>query len=179
MKRNKLRPRWAGILVAVVCSGMPLSSHAGRDILDQPVTLSSESDLVTAVGATLQHALITSEQFQPRSPRLQRFVRKELETRRKTLKVLTKRSGITPPDIKVLAIEPKDDRRYVQAMLRNHARLLEIIEHGMGLSLAPDIKRMMTNLASSAIEELSALGSMERSRSHVAMKAHPLAETAS
>jgi hypothetical protein len=153
-----------GVLAAVLSWGTAPSSHAGQDILDQPVTLASESDLMHAITATLQHALVTTEQFQPRTPPLQRFARKELETRRKDLKVLSKRAGILPPNITRLAIEPRDDRQYVRAMLRNHARLLELIEHGLGLDLAPDIKRMMRNLSESATTELSALSSMERSR---------------
>jgi uncharacterized protein (DUF305 family) len=153
-----------GLVAAVLSWGTALSSHAGQDILDQPVTLATESDLVHAVTATLQHALVTTEQFQARTPKLQRFARTELETRRKDLKVLRKRAGVQPPNITKLAIEPRNEQQYVRAMLRNHARLLELIEHGLGLDLAPDIKRMMRNLSESATTELSTLSSMERSR---------------
>ena len=164
MNRRLFRHPLSGMFAAMLCWGLSTPSHAGRDILDQSVTLASEADLMHAVSATLQHALVTTEQFQARSPRLQRFARQELETRRKSLKVLTKRAGITPPDIKKLAIEPSDERQYVRAMLRNHARLLELIEHGSGLSLSPDIKRMMRSLAESASQELSTLSSLARSR---------------
>ena len=164
-----MKSRWfhrhrLGVLAAILYCSAAQSSLAGQDILDQPVTLASESDLVHAVSATLQHALVTTEQFQARTPRLQRFARQELETRRKGLKVLSKRAGIQPPNITKLAIVPRSERQYVQAMLRNHSRLLELIEHGMGLSLAPDIKRLMLKLSESAASELSALSSMEHSR---------------
>jgi len=164
MNRRLFRHHLSGMLAAMLCWGLSTPSHAGRDILDQSVTLASEADLVHAVSATLQHALVTTEQFQARSPRLQRFARQELKTRRKSLKVLTKRAGITPPAIKKLAIEPSDERQYVRAMLRNHARLLELIEHGQGLPLSPDIKRMMRSLAESAAQEFSTLSSLERLR---------------
>ena len=91
--RPLVRPRLFGVFAAVLCWGLAAPSHAGRDILDQSVTLASEADLMHAVSATLQHALVTTEQFQARTPRLQRFARQELETRRKSLKVLTKRAG--------------------------------------------------------------------------------------
>jgi hypothetical protein len=171
MSRYRARPRLPGVFAALLCWALAAPSHAGRDILDQSVTLASEADLMHAVSATLQHALVTTEQFQARTPRLQRFARQELETRRKSLKVLTKRAGIQPPSIKQLAIEPSDERQYVQAMLRNHARLLELIEHGLGLSLSPDIKRMMLGLAESASQELSTLSSLARSRSLAAVQA--------
>ncbi len=165
-----LRYRLPGVLAAILYWGVAAPSHAGRDILDQPVTLTTEADLMHAVSATLQHALVTTEQFQTRTPRLQRFARQELETRRKSLKVLTKRAGINPPDIKKLAIEPRDERQYVRAMLRNHSRLLELIEHGLGLSLSPDIKRMMVKLAENASEEISTLSALKRSYSLAAIK---------
>jgi uncharacterized protein (DUF305 family) len=171
MSRWLYRYRLSGLLAAILCWGVAAPSHAGRDILDQSVTLASEADLMHAVSAALQHALVTTKQFQARTPRLQRFVRKELETHRKNLKVLTKRASINPPDIKKLAIEPKDERQYVQAMLRNHARLLELIELGLGLSLSPDIKRMMAGLAESASQEFSTLSSLERSQNLAAIKA--------
>lgn len=153
-----------GIVAAFLYWAATQASHAGQDILDQSVTLASESDLFHAVSATLQHALVTTEQFQARTPRLQRFARKELETRRKGLKDLSKRAGIQPPSITKLAIMPRDERQYVHAMIRNHARLLELIEHGLGLALSPNIKRLMRNLSESTAQELSVLSTMERSR---------------
>ncbi|MCK9285492.1 MAG: hypothetical protein M0P39_14555 [Rhodocyclaceae bacterium] len=50
------------------------------------------------------------------------------------------------------------------AMPRDHALLLELIEHGFGLTLSPDIKRVMLNLSESATSALPTLSAMENSR---------------
>lgn len=49
-------------------------------------------------------------------------------------------------------------------MPRDHAGLLELIERGLGLTLSPDIKRLMLNLSESATSELPTLSARENSR---------------
>ncbi len=162
------------LLVLAVAGNIP-SSYARTDILDQPVSLATEADLVQAVSATLQHALVTTQQFKPRSASLKRFARQEIKARRKGLTVLTKRSGTQAPQITHLAIVPSDDQQYVRAMSRNHSRLLELLEYGLALALSPDIKRLMKGLSQSIQTELTTLNTMARSNivatSHQAAKA--------
>ena len=136
---------------------------AKADILDRPVSLKTEGDLIQAVSITLQHAVATSEQYQGTEPRLQRFARKEISARRKPIEQLNKLGRIKPTSVKQLAIVPKDDAGYLRAMLRNHAWLIELIEFGGGLPLSPKTKRLMETLSQSAASEFATLSKLEKS----------------
>lgn len=142
-------------------ASMPLS--AARDVLEEPVSLRAEADLVRAVALTLQHAITTSEQFQGRNPALRKFADKEVKKNRSRLQQLGKRIPEQVPQVRQLAIAPDNEQSYVRAMLRNHARLVELIEHGLGLPLSADIKHAMEALSSNAIAELAFLNKMEQS----------------
>jgi hypothetical protein len=138
------------------------SMAANADVLDQPVSLRTEVDLIEAVAATLQHAIATSEQYRGTEPRLQRFASKEISARRKPIEQLSKLSRIPPQPVQQLAIVPRDERSYLQAMLRNHARLIELFEHSGGLTLSPETRRLMDGLSRNAVSEFAQLERMSR-----------------
>ena len=146
-----------------VLSGLLASTVAKSDVLDQPVSLRTEGDLIQAVSITLQHAVATSEQYRGTDPRLQRFARKEISARRKPIEQLNKVGRIRPTSVKRLAIVPKDDASYLRAMSRNHAWLLELIEYGGGLPLSPGTKRLMDTLSRDAASEFALLSKLEKS----------------
>ena len=144
-------------------AGLITSISAQGDILNKPVSLKTEGDLIQAVSTTLQHAVATSEQYRGTEPRLQRFARNEISTRRKPIEQLNKLGRIQAASLKKLAIAPKDDAGYLQAMLRNHAWLLELIEYGGGLPLSPSTKRLMDTLSRDAASEFALLSKLEKS----------------
>ena len=146
-----------------VLSGLLVSTIAKSDVLDQPVSLRTEGDLIKAVSITLQHAVATSEQYRGTDPRLQRFARKEISARRKPIEQLNKVGRIRPTSVKRLAIVPKDDASYLRDMTRNHAWLLELIEYGGGLPLSSTTKRLMETLSRDAASEFSLLSKLEKS----------------
>ena len=146
-----------------VLSGLLVSTVAESDVLDQPVSLRTEGDLIQAVSITLQHAVATSEQYRGTDPRLQRFARKEISARRKPIEQLNKVGRIQPTSVKQLAIVPKDDASYLRAMSRNHAWLLELIEYGGGLPLSSTTKRLMETLSRDAASEFAMLSKLEKS----------------
>ena len=140
-----------------------VSRVAKSDVLDQPVSLRTEGDLIRAVSVTLQHAVATSEQYRGSEPRLQRFARKEISARRKPIDQLNKLGRLQSRPVKQLAIIPKDDSSYLRAMLRNHAWLIELIEYGGGLSLSSNTKRLMETLSRDAASEFAMLSKLEKS----------------
>jgi hypothetical protein len=144
-------------------SGLLASTVAKSDVLDQPVSLRTEGDLIHAVSVTLQHAVATSEQYRGTDPRLQRFARKEVSARRKPIEQLNKLGRLKPTSVKKLAIVPKDDASYLRAMSRNHAWLLELIEYGGGLPLSSTTKRLMETLSRDAASEFALLTNLEKS----------------
>ncbi|SFN66033.1 hypothetical protein SAMN05660284_01995 [Formivibrio citricus] len=143
-------------------AGLLTSAAAKGNVLDQPVTLKTESDLIQAVSVTLQHAIATSEQYRGTEPRLQRFARREIATRRKPIDQLNKLGGIQPKTVKTLAIPPKDNVSYQRAMLRNHARLIELLGYGRGLPLSANTKRLMDTLSREATAEFAMLSKLEK-----------------
>ena len=153
----------ARLFYLCVLSGLLVSTIAKTDVLDQPVSLRTEGDLIKAVSITLQHAVATSEQYRGTNPRLQRFARKEISARRKPIEQLNKVGRIQPASVKQLAIVPKDDASYLRAMSRNHAWLLELIEYGGGLPLSSTTKRLMETLSRDAASEFSLLSKLEKS----------------
>ncbi len=146
-----------------VLSSLLVSTVAKSDVLDQPVSLRTEGDLIQAVSITLQHAVATSEQYRGTNPRLQRFARKEISARRKPIEQLNRVGRIQPTSVKQLAIVPKDDASYLRAMSRNHAWLLELIEYGGGLTLSSTTKRLMETLSRDAASEFALLSKLEKS----------------
>ncbi len=144
-------------------TGLVTCTVAMGDVLDQPVTLKTETDLIRAVSVTLQHAVATSEQYRGTEPRLQRFASKEISARRKPIQQLSKLSRSPLGPVKQLTIASKDGNAYLQAMLRNHAWLIELIEYGAGLPLSPETKRLMEALSRSAASEFATLSKMEKS----------------
>ena len=150
-------------LLLVLVTGLITSMGAQGDILDKPVSLKTEGDLILAVSTTLQHAVATSEQYRGTEPRLQRFAREEISARRKPIEQLNKLGRIQPTPMKQLAIVPKDDASYLRAMLRNHAWLIELIEFSGGLSLSPSTKRLMDTLSRDAALEFAMLSKLEKS----------------
>ena len=153
----------ARLFYLCVLSGLLVSTIAKSDVLDQPVSLRTEGDLIQAVSITLQHAVATSEQYRGTNPRLQRFARKEISARRKPIEQLNKVGRIQPTSVKQLAIVPKDDASYLRAMTRNHAWLLELIEYGGGLPLSATTKRLMETLSRDAASEFALLSKLEKS----------------
>ena len=153
----------ARLFYLCVLSGLLVSTVAESDVLDQPVSLRTEGDLIQAVSITLQHAVATSEQYRGTDPRLQRFARKEISARRKPIEQLNKVGRIQPTSVKQLAIVPKDDASYLRAMSRNHAWLLELIEFGGGLTLSTTTKRLMEALSRDASSEFALLSKLEKS----------------
>ena len=153
----------ARLFYLCVLSGLLVSTVAESDVLDQPVSLRTEGDLIQAVSITLQHAVATSEQYRGTDPRLQRFARKEISARRKPIEQLNKVGRIQPASVKQLAIVPKDDASYLRAMSRNHAWLLELIEYGGGLPLSSTTKRLMETLSRDAASEFALLSKLEKS----------------
>ena len=153
----------ARLFYLCVLSGLLVSTIAKSDVLDQPVSLRTEGDLIKAVSITLQHAVATSEQYRGTNPRLQRFARKEISARRKPIEQLNKVGRIQPASVKQLAIVPKDDASYLRAMSRNHAWLLELIEYGGGLPLSSTTKRLMETLSRDAASEFALLSKLEKS----------------
>ena len=152
----------ARLFYVCVLPGLLVSTVAKGDVLDQPVSLRTEGDLIQAVSITLQHAVATSEQYRGTDPRLQRFARKEISARRKPIEQLNKVGRIQPTSVKQLAIVPKDDASYLRAMSRNHAWLLELIEYGGGLPLSSTTKRLMETLSRDAASEFALLSKLEK-----------------
>ena len=146
----------------VLVTGLVTSMGAQGDILNKPVSLKTEGDLIQAVSTTLQHAVATSEQYRGTEPRLQRFARKEISARRKPIEQLNKIGRIQPMPVKQLSVAPTDDTAYVNAMLRNHAWLIELIEFGRSLPLSSNTKRLLDTLSRDATSELAALGKLEQ-----------------
>ena len=149
-------------LLLVLVTGLITSMGAQGDILDKPVSLKTEGDLIQAVSTTLQHAVATSEQYRGTEPRLQRFARKEISARRKPIEQLNKIGRIQPMPVKQLSVTPTDDAAYLNAMLRNHAWLIELIEFGRSLPLSSNTKRLLDTLSRDATAELAALGKLEQ-----------------
>ena len=139
------------------------STAAKGEVLDQPISLRTEGDLIKAVSVTLQHAVATSEQYRGSEPRLQRFARKEISTRRKPIEQLNKLGRLQSIPVKQLAIVPMDDSSYLRAMRRNHAWLIELIEYGGGLPLSSNTKRLMETLSRDAASEFAMLSKLEKS----------------
>lgn len=146
----------------VLVTGLVTSMGAQGDILNKPVSLKTEGDLIQAVSTTLQHAVATSEQYRGTEPRLQRFARKEISARRKPIEQLNKIGRIQPMPVKQLSVTPTDDAAYLNAMLRNHAWLIELIEFGRSLPLSSNTKRLLDTLSRDATSELAALGKLEQ-----------------
>ena len=146
----------------VLVTGLVTSMGAQGDILNKPVSLKTEGDLIQAVSTTLQHAVATSEQYRGTEPRLQRFARKEISARRKPIEQLNKIGRIQPMPVKQLSVTPTDDATYLNAMLRNHAWLIELIEFGRSLPLSSNTKRLLDTLSRDATAELAALGKLEQ-----------------
>ena len=146
----------------VLVTGLVTSMGAQGDILNKPVSLKTEGDLIQAVSTTLQHAVATSEQYRGTEPRLQRFARKEISARRKPIEQLNKIGRIQPMPVKQLSVTPTDDAAYLNAMLRNHAWLIELIEFGRSLPLSSNTKRLIDTLSRDATAELAALGKLEQ-----------------
>ncbi len=144
-------------------TGLITSMGVQGDVLNKPVSLKTEGDLIQAVSTTLQHAVAVSEQYRGRQPYLQRFARKEISARRKPIEQLNKLGRIQPTPLKQLAIVPKDDAGYLTAMLRNHAWLIELIEFGGGLPLSSNTKRLMDTLSRDAVSEFAMLSKLEKS----------------
>lgn len=142
--------------------GLITSLGAHADILNKPVSLKTEGDLVQAVSTTLQHAVAMSEQYHGTEPRLQRFARNEINARRKPIEQLNKIGRIQPMPVKQLSVTPTDDATYLNAMLRNHAWLIELIEFGRSLPLSSNTKRLLDTLSRDATSELAALGKLEQ-----------------
>ena len=142
-------------------AGLLTSFAVSADVLDQPVSLKTEADLIAAVAVTLQHSVATSGQYRGAQTRLRRFASKEISARRQPIAQLRKLARIPPLSAQQLAIVALDERSYLQAMLRNHARLIELIEHGGGLKLAPETKRLMEALSRSAAAEFAMLAQMK------------------
>ena len=142
--------------------GLITSMGAQGAILNKPVSLKTEGDLIQAVSTTLQHAVATSEQYRGTEPHLQRFARNEINARRKPIEQLNKLGRIRPIHVKQLSIAPTDDAAYVNAMLRNHAWLIELIEFGRSLPLSSNTKRLMDTLSRDATSELEALRRLEK-----------------
>ena len=151
------------ILHICVLSGLLFSTVAKSDVLDQLVSLKTEGDLIQAVSVTLLHAIATSEQYRGSEPRLKRFARNEISVRRKSIEQLNKISRLQAKPVKHLAIVPKDDASYLRAILRNHARIIELIEYGVGLKLSSKTKRFMENLSHDATLEFESLSKLEQS----------------
>ena len=152
---NTFPPRLA------LLAGLLITFAAKADVLDQSVSLKTEADLILAVSVTLQHSVATSERYRGAEPRLKRFAAKEISARRKPIEQLSKLSRIPPGPVSQLAVDPRGERGYRQAMLRNHARLIELIEHSAGLKLAPGTKRLMEALSRSAASEFAMLADMK------------------
>ncbi len=148
-------------LCLALITGLVTSMGAQGDILKKAVSLKTEGDLIQAVSTTLQHAVATSEQYRGKEPRLQRFARNEISARRKPIEQLNKLGRIQPESSKRPAVVPQDDASYLQAMLRNHAWLLELIEYGGGLPLSPSTKRLMDTLSREASSEFAMLSKLE------------------
>lgn len=154
---NVYLSRWACL------AGVLLSMAAKADVLDQSVSLKNEGDLIRAVSVTLQHAVATSERYRGTEPRLQRFARQEISTRRKSIDQLNRWGSLRPKSVRQLAIVPDDDASYLRAMLRNHAWLLELVEYSHGLKLSNNTKRLMASLSRDADTEFSMLSKLEKS----------------
>ena len=148
-----------GMLVATMSS----VASARDDVLEKRVTLKTEADLVQAVLVTMQHAMTVSEQYRGRDQRLKDFARREVTARRQSIAELSKLTGAPPVTGAPRGAAQKDDQAYLQAMLRNHARQLELFEYGAGLALSKDVKRFMGSLNRAAASEFNALSEMDDS----------------
>ena len=58
-------------------AGLLTSFAVSADVLDQPVSLKTEADLIAAVSVTLQHSVATSGQYRGAQTYLRRFASKE------------------------------------------------------------------------------------------------------
>ena len=150
---------FALLVMALQCS----ASETG-DILGKPVTLKTESDLVHAIMLTLQHAVSESEQYRGKDRRLQHFARREIEARRKTIDFLSRLARVSPTgQSRASAVPAKDDQDYLRAMLRNHARQIELFEYGAGITVSKEVRRFLESLYRTAAAEFDSLSEMSKS----------------
>ncbi len=150
--------------VALLAIALKCSASEPGDILGKPVTLKTESDLVHAVMLTLQHAVSESEQYRGKDRRLQRFARREIEARRKTIDELSRLARVsTKGQSLAFSATAKDDQDYLRAMLRNHARQIELYEYGAGIAMSKEVRRFMETLYRTAAAEFGSLSEMSKS----------------
>ena len=152
------------LCAAIAVFALNCAASEKNDVLTVPVTLKTEADLVQAVMLTLQHAVTVSEQYRGGDRRLQRFARREIEARRKTIDELGKLARVSSKGVaRVVAVKAQDDQAYLRAMLRNHARQLELYEYGSGLAVSKEVKRFIETLNRTAAAEFDSLSAMEES----------------
>ena len=150
--------------VALLVMALQCSASETGDILGKPVTLKTESDLVHAIMLTLQHAVSESEQYRGKDRRLQRFARREIEARRKTIDELSRLARVSPTgQSRASAVLVKDDQDYLRAMLRNHARQIELFEYGAGITVSKEVRRFLESLYRTAAAEFDSLSEMSKS----------------
>ena len=150
--------------VALLVMALKCSASETGDILGKPVTLKTESDLVHAIMLTLQHAVSESEQYRGKDRRLQRFARREIEARRKTIDELSRLARVSPTgQSRASAVPVKDDQDYLRAMLRNHARQIEMFEYGGGITVSKEVRRFLESLYRTAAAEFDSLSEMSKS----------------
>ena len=150
--------------VALLVMALKCSASETGDILGKPVTLKTESELVNAIMLTLQHAVSESEQYRGKDRRLQRFARREIEAQRKTIDELSRLARVSPKgQSRASAVPAKDDQDYLRAMLRNHARQIELFEYGAGITVSKEVRRFLESLYRTAAAEFDSLSEMSKS----------------
>lgn len=142
------------LLLSVFMSSTAIASN---EMLNRPVTLQSEASLIDALSTTLQHAILISGSYQGTNPKLKRLADSEFRKRQQTLLLLHKLRNTKAPNIKKLGIVRSNDATYQQAMLQNHARLMELIEFGSALQLSGATRRYIRSLSSEIPPEISML----------------------
>lgn len=136
---------------------MSSTAIANNELLNQPVTLQNEANLIDALSMTLQHAILISGSYRGSNLKLKRLADSEFRKRQQSLLRLHKLRNTKAPNIKALGIVLSNDATYQQAILQNHARLMELIEFGSGLQLSGSTRRYIRLLSSEISPEISIL----------------------
>lgn len=158
------------ILMAILLTGMAYavraSTHpANARAADNAVHLAGEEDVVITLVTQLEEAIRLSSTIAAtsRSKSMRGFAQKEVNNRTSQIAQLRKwcrrwfDDSCNKPGNTGLATgkAPNSDLVYASAMSANHARLLEVIEFGLGLKPRKSFRELMERIQNEGRDELA------------------------
>ncbi|MBX9906129.1 MAG: hypothetical protein K2Y31_17415 [Burkholderiales bacterium] len=157
------------LLITILLTGLaPVAQastqHVNASPPDNTIHLAVEADVVVALVAQLEEAVRLSSTMTARSGALHSFARKEINKRTDQIAQLRKwcrrwfDDSCHKPDAAGQTQNTQSHgTAYASAMLANHARLLEIIEFGLGLKSRKAARDLMGRIQKEAYDELAFL----------------------